>query len=348
VDQNLYLKLDETSGSLASDASGNGRNGALASVASWQATGGIENGALEFHGGTDAVELPADVLNGASDLTVCLWFKTSSISTSQTLLSSVGATGIPEWAIGIENNNTIRVDSGGGLAASWGIGRNLSDGLWHQLVITRDSVAGQVALYLDGRSPSLPLKMYLENLSVDTVVLAQRHQSVSSYDSNQAFVGLLDGIRVYSSVLAAKDVTELFLPNDLDQDGLPDDYELSLFQNLATLTGADDDLDGDGLNNRQEYEGGTGPNDYFNGQTTVITLFSGSGQKIHNRHRTFRPLVFLVANGEGLPLVNAPVSLSHLAPLIGSIETIDGNTLATSLTLRTDSEGKVAVHFKAN
>jgi hypothetical protein len=41
------------------------------------------------------------------------------------------------------------------------------------------------------------------------------------------------------------------------------------------------------------------------------------------------------------------VDLSHLE-LIGGIETLDGNTLATSLTLRTDSEGKVAVHFKAD
>jgi hypothetical protein len=46
-------------------------------------------------------------------------------------------------------------------------------------------------------------------------------------------------------------------------------------------------------------------------------------------------------------LVNAPVELSHLE-LIGGIETLDGDTIATTLTLRTDSEGKVTVHFKAD
>ena len=129
-------------------------------------------------------------------------------------------------------------------------------------------------------------------------------------------------------------------------DGLPDDHEISLFGNLATLASGADDLDGDGLTNRQEFEGGTDPNDYYNGNTPVITLLSGSGQTIHNGQRTDDPLVFLVTDGTG-PLANAPVELSHLE-LIGGLETTDGNTLATTLTLRTDSEGKVAVHFKAD
>ena len=126
----------------------------------------------------------------------------------------------------------------------------------------------------------------------------------------------------------------------------PDDHEISLFGNLATLASGADDPDGDGLTNRQEFEGGTDPNDYYNGNTPVITLLSGSGQTIHNGQRTDDPLVFLVTDGTG-PLANAPVELSHLE-LIGGLETTDGNTLATTLTLRTDSEGKVAVHFKAD
>jgi hypothetical protein len=292
------------------------------------------------------VELPAGVLVGAADLTISLWFKTSSSSTSQTLLSSANMTQSPEFAIGIENGAMLRVHAGGGQSLAWTFGRSLADGRWHHLMLVRNGGAGNVALYLDGMISGSPQSITPGSLSVEAVALGQRHLSVSAYASGHAFTGLLDAIRVYPAVLATRHVTELFHPNDLDHDGLPDDYELSLFQNLTTLNGADDDLDEDGFTNRHEYEAGTHPNDYYNGETPTITLFSGSGQEIYNRHRTRDPLVFLVTDGTA-PLVNAPVNLSHLE-LIGGIETVEGDTLATSLTLRTDSEGKVAVHFKAN
>jgi hypothetical protein len=346
VDQKLRLRLNETTGQVAKDGSGQARNGMLVASASWLPNGGIEGGALEFHGGTDAVELPADILNGATDLTISLWFKTSSTSTSQTLLSSAGTTQSPELAISLENGGTIRFHTGAGQSVTWTFGRSLADGRWHQLTVTRSVAAGQVALQLDGTPLGTSQSVSLGVLSVGAVALGQRHQSVSSYTSADAYTGLLDEVRIYSAMLDARFLGEFFQANDLDHDGLPDDYELSLFENLTTLNGADDDLDGDGLTNRQEYDGGTDPNDYYNGQTPVITLFSGSGQWVYNGHRTSAPLVFLVTNGT-TPLVGAPVTLSQLE-LSGSLETLDAGVLATTLTLKTDSEGKVAVHFKAN
>ena len=346
IAQKLHLRLDEAGGGVAEDQSFEQSVGVLSGTLAWQTNGGIDGGALMFHGGADVVEIPFDVLGGETALTVSLWFKSSNPATSQTLLSSTSAARSPEFAIGIENGSSIRVHTGGGQSVAWSFGRSLVDGRWHHLVVTRDSALGRVALHIDGLAFGFPQSLTLGALDLEKISLGQRHQSVSSFVPNQAFIGLLDEIRIFSGILDTKDVARLFLPNDLDQDGLPDDYELFLFQNLATLSGANDDLDGDGLTNRKEYENGTSPNDYYNGQAPVISLFSGYGQTIHSGNRTLQPLVFLVTKNSN-PLSNAPVSLSQF-PLLGGFETMDGDIFASSLILKSDAQGKVAIHFKAN
>ncbi|WP_367871234.1 LamG domain-containing protein [Luteolibacter sp. Populi] len=347
IDQELRLRLDESSGTVAADSSGKHRDGTLASSPAWQASGGIDGGALEFHGGADAVGLSAGILDGHGDLTISLWFKTASASAVQGLLSATGASpSTSQLAISLESGTTIRFHTGGGTSVTWTSGSNLADDQWHHAIVTRNTAAGQVALHLDGAPYGSPQAASLSALSVSALALGQFHQTVSTYDAAKAFTGHLDEIRIYSAVIGEGQLKDLFRPNDLDLDGLPDNYELSLFGDLAVLSSGADDLDGDGLSNRQEFEGGTDPDDYYNGSTPVISLVAGSGQTIYNRARTPNPLVFLVTRG-GTPLVNAPVALSHLESL-GGIETPDGEERATSLTLRTNSQGKVSVYFKAD
>ncbi|BCU78560.1 LamG-like jellyroll fold domain-containing protein [Luteolibacter sp. LG18] len=346
LDQKVWLKFDETSGTQAKDSSGENKHATLAASAAWQAAGGIASGAVQLHGGSDAVVLPSSVLNGTGDLTISLWFKTSAAPASQALLSAARTSQASELAATLENGSTIRFYSGGGSSVNWPVGRNLANGLWHHLVLTRNVAAGQVGLLLDGAPLGSPKTASLGTLTVESLVLGQRHQSISTYDATQAFSGSLDEVRVYSVVLPSPSLTELFGPGDLDRDGLPDSYEQALFGNLTTLAGGADDLDGDGLSNRQEFENATNPNDWYNGQPPVITLVSGGGQTIYNGERTRNPLVFVITRG-GTPLANAPVNLSHLE-LIGGIESPDGNVSATSLTLKTDAQGKVSVHFKAD
>lgn len=349
VDQELFLRFDENAGTLAGDDSGESHDGTLAGSPTWQPLGGVDGGALAFDGGGDLVKIPNGAANGASDLTLSLWFKTSASPTVQTLLSGAGVAQSPELAIDIENGNTIRFTTGGGNSVAWDAGRNLADGLWHHVILVRNQLTGNASLVLDGATFGMPQSVSLSAFAVDSLVLGQRHQTVSTYDATKAFNGLLDEVRIWSAVIEEPNLTELFKPNDLDLDGLSDDWEDSLFGNLSTLAASGDDLDGDGFANREEFENGTDPNDYYNGSNPVVTLVSGSGQTVYNGQRTTDPLVFLVStDGDPLnKLVNAPVELSHLE-LIGGVETLDGDTLATTLTLRSDSDGKVSVNFKAD
>lgn len=109
----------------------------------------------------------------------------------------------------------------------------------------------------------------------------------------------------------------------------------------------DIDTDGDGIADAAEIQNGTNPNDYYNGQTPVITVISGSNQDIAEGAQAAAPVVFQVIRG-GIPLVNAPVLIEHLENLGVYINPANGSSYGRSMTLRTDSEGKVYAHFKAN
>lgn len=352
VNQSLVLKLDEQSGSIAGDASPGQHDGTLVDAPVWQPNSGIDGGSLEFAGGNDAVTLPAAALDTQDDVSVSLWFKTSSQASTQAILSAANSGLASEFAVLLEQGtvaaDTVRVHAGAGESFVWTRDKSLADGLWHHLVIVRNVTASSIKLYLDGQEVgSQSFAAQPGALNVEAITLGQKHTSVSAYDGTAAFVGQLDEIRIYGSLLGDGQVSELFQPNDLDADGLPDDYEEAKTGNLATLVGADDDLDGDGMSNRAEFDAGSDPLDYYNGQTPVVTLVSGDAQTIYNGQRTPEPLVFKLTSDGSTPLVGAPVTLEHLG-LKGSVQTVDGKTLSSSLILLTDSNGEVSVFFKAD
>lgn len=345
VDQELFLKLNESSGAVADDASGESRDGTLGGSTTWQPSSGISGGALQFHGGSDRVGIPPQILNSTGNLTVSLWFKTVS-SANQTFFSSASLSQLPVLGIGLDGGNVIRADVGSSSTASWSYPRSLADGLWHHLLLIRDAGSGLATLWIDGAAFGSAQSISSMPLTADAAVLGQRYQTLSSYDPAQAFIGSLDEVRIWSASIETTHLPQLFLPNDLDQDGLPDDYEIARAGDLTTLAGGTNDSDGDGKTDRQEFETGTNPTDYYNGLTPVLTFVSGGGQTVFNGDRTRDPLVFLVRNGV-TPLVNAPVDLNH-PELIGVLETVGGERLAPSLRLRTGADGKVSIHFKAN
>lgn len=370
VNQRVHLRLDESAGTVASDSSKERNNGNVnLPFAAWAMTnGGVENGAVDLDDSSAALTLPASVLDGTSNLTISLWFKTTDGTTgSKFIFNGANSTENRELAVSLEDlGGKIRFHVGGGTSVVWDCNRILADDLWHHIILTRDITNNLATLILDGEPFGTPLSFIPGShsiLSVDTLVIGQGFQTgsvydpamASVYDPAMAFKGKVDEVRLWSDVIEPSYLTELFRINDLDADGLPDDWELLYFANLATLAYPSDDLDGDGLTNRQELEEGKDPSDYYNGITPEVAWVSELGQKVAKGKQTRLPLVFEVKDDEGNALANAPVHLSH-PELIGILRSLDGETLSTldedglstSLNLRTDSLGQIYIHFKAN
>jgi hypothetical protein len=72
----LWLKLDESSGTIASDSSGNGNSGALSGNAVWQPGGGVHGGAIKLDGTNGLVTIADNAaLDNTSAFTLMYWFK---------------------------------------------------------------------------------------------------------------------------------------------------------------------------------------------------------------------------------------------------------------------------------
>jgi hypothetical protein len=72
----LWLKLDDSSGAVASDSSGSANNGALSGGYAWQPTGGRAGGALKLYGTNAQIVVPdSALLDNTAAFTLAYWFK---------------------------------------------------------------------------------------------------------------------------------------------------------------------------------------------------------------------------------------------------------------------------------
>lgn len=128
--------------------------------------------------------------------------------------------------------------------------------------------------------------------------------------------------------------------SDEDDDGLPDLWEATYFG----PSGGDPlaDADGDGLNNRQEFQLGTSPTDYYNGVLPRTESLVGAGGEIGPDGSISVRVTDTVGNG----LPNAPVTFvvkegGH------KLAVAQNGTPLSEITVRADSTGVAKVYVLA-
>jgi hypothetical protein len=199
------LPFDETSGTTANDATGNGWNGTLVGGASFVA--GNSGNAVDLDGTNGYVSLPTGVVSNASTATVSAWvyldstsnysriFDFGSGTSTNMFLTPKNSSGKIRFAIKLNDSSEQRID---GQAA-------LPTGGWHHVAVTLNGSTG--TLYVDGAQVGINTAMTLK--PSDMGATTKNWIGHSQYSADPYLDGRVDDFRIYNRALTASEVTHL-------------------------------------------------------------------------------------------------------------------------------------------
>jgi hypothetical protein len=198
-----YWPLDETSGTIAVDASGNGNDGTVVG-ATWSASGKI-NGCLSFNGVNNYVQVNRDVAN---DFTIAFWVNTTATGGTGTWRQGDG---LVDGSVGAGANDFGTALVGNQFAfGTGGIGQTLlsstpvNDGTWHYCVATRVQSTGAMQLYVDGALQS-------SGTGTTNSLTAPAYLRFGAIQSGGGFLnGSLDAIKIYDRALGNLEIAALY------------------------------------------------------------------------------------------------------------------------------------------
>lgn len=195
--------LDEGSGNVIHDVSGNVNDGELMGGAEW--TDGKFGKALDFDGSTGYVEVPFDesmrVIN-QGDFTLAAWYKPDVIPKKHCVFQQgdKGGTG-RTWLFTHQDAGEIRSYLGGGTTAS---GINAEAGEWHHtaVVVTEGGGTDTVQLYVNGELSGAPFQAAMED-SEGSFFIGCHKDIIDLMD------GIIDDVVLISKALDEAEVKDL-------------------------------------------------------------------------------------------------------------------------------------------
>ena len=232
-----HWEMDENSGLVAGDSSGNSRNGAI-SGATWVA--GKVGSALSFDGVDDGVTATGyKGISGSTSRTIAAWIKTS--STGTIAYWGENANG-KKSAFRIRSNNpnrgVIRYEIDGGYIHGSTV---LNDNQWHHVCAVLPAGAtdvDQVLLYVDGQ---LETTVTTSSRTINTGSL---EDFKIGNDNSIYFDGLIDDVRLYSRALSVEEINDLpgfsnaiANPNELKTEYRIDGGPWTVAESNGSLTG---------------------------------------------------------------------------------------------------------------
>ncbi|HEY8301469.1 MAG TPA: LamG-like jellyroll fold domain-containing protein [Jatrophihabitans sp.] len=193
--------LDEGSGDLAHDASGNEHDATLVGGPSWVV--GTSGTALQFDSSTQYAETRGPVVDTVGNFTVSAWVRLDSTAHWATAVSQDGNTSSGFYL------QYSQAD--GRFAFSTAEGRALADtaptvGRWYHLVGVHDANAGTYTLYLDGVAQSRVNQQVVGDPANGPFAIGR---GFSGGGRSDFFPGAVDSVQVWNRALSAEDVARL-------------------------------------------------------------------------------------------------------------------------------------------
>jgi DUF1680 family protein len=205
-----WHRLDETSGTTATDATGNGRTARLAGGASWSPSGRI-GGAVALDGSDGHLVLAEDLLAGASAYSLAAWVRLEGQPEAWSRIFDIGTGPTANlFLTPLSGDGTLRYAiTAGGASAEQRIDANpLATGRWVHVAVTYG--AGTAVLYVDGAQVGRNTAVTVEPRHFGNHVrtgYVGRSQYADPY-----LKGAVDDVRIYGRTLGADEVAALAKP----------------------------------------------------------------------------------------------------------------------------------------
>ena len=217
-----YWKLDETSGAIAQDSSGNGHDGVLSADPAplWTTDSGRGN-VLEFGPGLDYVDCGPGVSAG-QDLTVALWIKPANVELMRPISCFDGDdySENPGWFLMLRHddwgeppqvppNAWFRMT---GTEGEWNSGdlwinECWAPDEWVHMAFTFDEDTDTLSGYINGKLAGVTVVPEGRGVASDTNPLIMGHGG-----GTEQYEGLMDEVRIYDVVLTAAEIWNLVYP----------------------------------------------------------------------------------------------------------------------------------------
>ncbi len=212
-DNYAYYKLDESSGTNATDSSGNNRHGTLTNMGGTEWGAGILNNGLTFDGGNDFVNL-GNIANfeRTEEFSFDFWFKTSNSSAIFMLSRQLNTGTFRGWNIFIEGGKikTALINDNGAINRLFvETDGTYNDNIWRHAAITYDglSSASGLLIYVDG---SLVAQSTLTDALSGSITNGANAQISGRDGANVVFNGEIDEVGIYNFTLNLGNITILY------------------------------------------------------------------------------------------------------------------------------------------
>jgi len=194
-----HWKLDETSGSVAADSSGNGFDGTVGGTPNW--VPGQVDGALDLDGATNYIDVNTEVIRGTCS--VALWIMPRNLPYSSDYRAILH---VDEWNSGSLHGHLRNTTSlfnfdinGGGAVTSTTVAQPDE---WYHLAGTFDTEIAESKIYVNGvmeaTAAGLNPALYVGPLNWGAWTDSQRY-----------FDGIMDDIRIYSRALSEGNIQDI-------------------------------------------------------------------------------------------------------------------------------------------